>query len=225
MGKDAGKADSPTSRGALPAIQGGRTNSPATSARPFLRSGGSKAAPRPDVALPVGQRSSSAGSLNERPSSSGSESSQDLSTASPSSPVNVPARTQSRRESEPDLTHLPPPQRLLETFQNSWDDFELFAEYAEGARGDDNVYSVRTMGDRTGTIDFNELLELLRSLQLLSDRGDLFDPRYKFSVTHVHAVFEAVNDASFTAFFATGGEGGDGQRNELVFDEYSGIHH
>lgn len=108
----------------------------------------------------------------------------------------------------------------METFQNSWDDFELFAEYAEGARGDDNVYSVRTMGDRTGTIDFNELLELLRSLQLLSDRGDLFDPRYKFSVTHVHAVFEAVNDASFTAFFATGGEGGDGQRNELVFDEY-----
>jgi len=36
----------------------------------------------------------------------------------------------------------------------------------------------------------------------------------------VHGVFEAVNSATYTAWFATGGEGGDSQVNELVFDEY-----
>ena len=129
----------------------GRSNS-VTLARPFLRSGGSKNGIRPAVTLPVGQ-------TWERPSSgSGSESGEDRSTASPSpasagaltregTPNENMMRTLARRESEPDLTHLPPPQRLLETFQNSWDDFELFAEYAEGARGDDNVYSVRTLVD------------------------------------------------------------------------------
>ena len=78
--------------------------------------------------------------------------------------TSVDSRSLQRRDSEEDLANLPPAQRLLEAFRGAWNDFELFAEYAEGGGAEGTVYSVRALGDRSGTIDFNELLVLLRSL-------------------------------------------------------------
>eukprot|EP00961_Rhodomonas_salina_P288302 3896011-Rhodomonas_salina.2 len=108
---------------------------------------------------------------------------------------------------------------LLDIFKESWNNFELFAEFAElGQLQESHLLS--SLGKRSTTMDFLELLELLKSLDILADREGFYDPQLTLSMTDVHNVFTAVNMRSYTQWWSSGGTQGDADRNELVFEEY-----
>ena len=95
---------------------------------------------------------------------------------------------------------------ILYSFRNIWNNFELFSEYGDSGRSADGRiitrYSLRSLGRRTATMDFQELLSLLQSEGLLSERGGVFDPS-KLSVSTVHSVFRVVNLKCYTSWYTT----------------------
>jgi hypothetical protein len=97
-------------------------------------------------------------------------------------------------------------EEILDSFRGIWNNFELFSEYGDSGRSADGGiltrYSLRSLGRRTATMDFQELLSLLHSEGLLSERGGVVDPS-KLSVSTVHSVFRVVNLKCYTSWYTT----------------------
>jgi hypothetical protein len=95
---------------------------------------------------------------------------------------------------------------ILDSFRGTWNNFELFSEYGDSGRSADGGiltrYSLRSLGRRAATMDFQELLSLLHSEGLLSERGGVVDPS-KLSVSTVHSVFRVVNLKCYSSWFTT----------------------
>ena len=119
---------------------------------------------------------------------------------------------------------------ILASFRSIWNNFELFSEYGDSGRsGDGGIqtrYSLRSLGRRAATMDFQELLLLLHSEGLLSERGSVYDPS-KLSVSTVHSVFRIVNLKCYSSWYTTlrakktiDSFDGAADKYELSFKEY-----
>jgi hypothetical protein len=104
----------------------------------------------------------------------------------------------------------------LDIFKGSWNNFELYIEYCAKP----GSYNLQAMGKRATTMDYSELLELLKSLNLMPERDGFFAPGSKIPQALLHDVFEAVNFHLFKQFHVSGGKSGDRDKIEMVFDEY-----
>lgn len=109
-------------------------------------------------------------------------------------------------------------QRLRDVFVYAWDNVQLYSDFSVKARSGE--YNVQDLGKRARTLDYSELLELLKTLNLLPEREGYADPGGKITHAMVHDVFEAVNMQSFKKFHMTAGQSGDRNRTEMIFEEY-----
>ena len=121
-------------------------------------------------------------------------------------------------------------EEILQSFRSIWNNFELFSEYGDSARSSDGGiitrYSLRSLGRRAATMDFQELLSLLHAEGLLSERGGIYDPS-KLTVSTVHSVFRVVNLKCYTSWYTTvrakktiDSFDGAADKYELSFREY-----
>ena len=110
----------------------------------------------------------------------------------------------------------------LGILKKTWDSFELFAEYASGQddpkQGKKSI--LKNLNERSTMLDFAELLDLLRSLQLLCKRDAIFNPRTQVNVTRVHEIFRQVNKLEWLNFISSSGLVGEANMDQLTFEEY-----
>jgi hypothetical protein len=105
---------------------------------------------------------------------------------------------------------------LFDVFKGAWNNYELYIEHCAKP----GSYNLQAMGKRATTMDFSEMLELLKSLNLLPEREGFVDPNSKIPQAIAHDVFRAVNYKLFKEFHATAGKRGHHDQIEMIFDEY-----
>jgi hypothetical protein len=101
----------------------------------------------------------------------------------------------------------------------SWQNRELFAEFAGGSE-EDQVSLLKNLSQRKELLDFSELLDLLRSLQLLCPRGTIFNPVTQVSMTRAHEIFEEINIKKRNEYITTSGLLGERNVFQFTFEEY-----
>ncbi len=111
----------------------------------------------------------------------------------------------------------------LGILKKTWDSFELFAEYASGqdeSKQGKKSTLLKNLHERSTTLDFAELLDLLRSLQLLCKRDAIYNPRTQVNVTRVHEIFRQVNKLEWLNFISSSGLVGEANLDQMTFEEY-----
>jgi hypothetical protein len=102
----------------------------------------------------------------------------------------------------------------------SWKNFDLFQEFAGGEDDPQQSILLKNLTERKDLLDFTELLDLLRSLQLLCPRGGIFNEHTQITVTRVHEIFLEVNKLEWTAFVSSSGFLGEANMDQCTFEEY-----
>ena len=109
-------------------------------------------------------------------------------------------------------------------FFKSWNNFDLFKEFAGGGEDDPKTGSLlKNLTERKDLLDFIELLDLLRSLQVLCPRGGTLNTDTQVTVTQTHELFLEVNRKRWTAHVSSSGMLGEENMDQCSFDEYQQV--
>ena len=109
----------------------------------------------------------------------------------------------------------------LRVLRKSWTNFELFQEYASGLGDVKNSVQLKSLTARKSTLDFSELLDLLRSLQLLFARDAIvFNPHTQVTTTKVYEIFREVNLKEWLQYVGSSGLDGEANVDQCEFNEY-----
>jgi hypothetical protein len=109
----------------------------------------------------------------------------------------------------------------LRVLKKSWNNWELFQEYASGLDDPQQSIQIKSLSARKDSLDFQEFMELLRSLQLLCSRDTIiFNPHTQVTTTRVHEIFLQVNLREWLQYVGSSGLDGEANVDQCDFKEY-----
>ena len=104
--------------------------------------------------------------------------------------------------------------------RDSWQNLELFEEFASGNEDEPTLLKNLGSSNRRDLLDFAEMLDLLRSLQLLCLRGGIFNPLTQITITRVHEIFLEVNKKEWMQHVTSMGLLGEANVDQCNFEEF-----